>query len=135
MSIKVQGTVVIDDTQNFTANTITYTGAMYENINSPTISAGTLTLNLSQGNLFNVAYNGVVNTLTISNPSSTKVTVFSLVLNYNGTGYAFTWPASVRWPNGVAPTLTNTNGKRDIFTFVTFDNGTSYNATISGQNL
>jgi hypothetical protein len=135
MSIKVQGNVVIDDTSNFTANTITYTGSMYENFASPTISSGTLTLDLSQGNLFNVAYNAAVNTLTISNTTTNKASVFALILNYNGTGYSFTWPASVRWPSGVTPVLTNTNGKRDMFTFVTFDNGTSYNATISGQNF
>jgi hypothetical protein len=135
MSIKVQGNVVIDDTSNFTANTITYTGSMYENFASPTISGGTLTLDLSQGNLFNVAYNAAVTTLTISNTTANKASVFALILNYNGTAYTFTWPASIRWPSGVSPVLTNTNGKRDMFTFVTFDNGTSYNATISGQNF
>jgi len=58
-----------------------------------------------------------------------------VIFNYNGTGYSVTWPASVRWPNAVAPTLTNTNGKRDMFSFLTIDGGTTYNATIAAQNI
>ena len=135
MSIKIQGNIVIDDSQNLTVNTATFSGGVSENYSSPTISSGTLTLDLSQGNLFNVAYNAAVTTLTISNTTANKASVFALILNYNGTAYTFTWPASIRWPSGVSPVLTNTNGKRDMFTFVTFDNGTSYNATISGKNF
>jgi hypothetical protein len=135
MSIKIQGNVVIDDTSNFTANTITMSGGMYENFTSPTISGGTLTLDLSQGNLFNVAHNAAVNTLSIINPPTSKVGVFVLILNYNGTGYSFTWPASVRWPSGTSPITTTTNGKRDVFAFLTCDNGTSYNGIISGLNF
>jgi hypothetical protein len=35
----------------------------------------------------------------------------------------------------VAPTLTSTNGKVDIFTFVTWDAGTNWYAFTSGQNF
>ena len=136
MSIKIQGNVVIDDTRNFTSNTITMNGTLYENYTSPTITSGTLTLDLSQGNLFNVAHSGAVSTLNITNlPSSSKVMVFVLILNYDGNSYSFTWPASIRWPNATSPITTTTNGKRDVFAFLTCDGGTTYNGIISGQNF
>jgi hypothetical protein len=115
-----------------TGNLISYS----ETTVSPTISDGILTLDLSQGTTFNVAINAVVTTLNITNPASTGRTSSAMVaFNYNGVGYSVTWPASVRWPGGVAPALTNTNGKKDIFTFFTMDGGTSYVAIISAQNV
>jgi hypothetical protein len=41
----------------------------------------------------------------------------------------------VLWPGGTAPTLTSTYGKRDVFSFVTVDGGTTWMAVISGQNI
>jgi hypothetical protein len=40
------------------------------------------------------------------------------------------FPSNVKWPNGVAPTLTATNGQTDIVTF--YYNGTNY---IAAANL
>jgi hypothetical protein len=39
------------------------------------------------------------------------------------------------WPGGTAPTLTSTNGKEDIFSFVTIDGGTTWFAFNGGQNF
>jgi hypothetical protein len=46
-----------------------------------------------------------------------------------------TWGASVKWAGGTAPTLTSTNTKVDIFTFVTWDAGTTWYGFVSGQNF
>jgi hypothetical protein len=39
----------------------------------------------------------------------------------------------VKWPGGTAPTLTTTNGKYDIFSFI-YD-GTNWYGFIGGQNF
>lgn len=123
------------------ANTIDASGLIAmtsyrETANTPTISAGSLTLNLSLASVFTVALNGNVTSLTISNPASSgNVSSFTLVFTADGTARSVTWPASVKWPAGTAPTLTSTNGKKDVFTFFTTDGGTTYNAFVSGQNL
>ena len=129
------------NTNTFTANQ-TFTGLLnmktfVENASSPAISTNTLTLDLSNTSIFTVNLNSAITTMTISNAPATAglVSGFVVVFTYTGTTFSVVWPASVRWPNGTAPILTTTNNKRDVFTFFTTDNGTSYNAFISGQNI
>jgi hypothetical protein len=106
-----------------------------ETLNTPAIISNTITIDLSKASVFNVALTAA-SSVSILNPApSGRVTSFVLVLEYSGIAYSVTWPASVRWQNAVAPTLTGTNGKRDVFTFFTYDGGTSYNAAISSQNI
>jgi hypothetical protein len=52
----------------------------------------------------------------------------------DGTARAVTWPASVKWPGGTAPTLTSTLNKVDTFVLMTPDSGTTYFGFVSAQN-
>lgn len=70
-------------------------------------------------------------TLTFSNPLTGGW--YQLRVIQGGTGsYTLTYPATVKWPGGVAPTLTTTVGRTDIIAF--YYNGTNYNAMIVGSN-
>lgn len=103
---------------------------------TPSISSGTLTLNLENGNVFGVSLNASITTLTIQNPSASGTACsFTLALTADGTARTVTWGASVKWAGGTAPTLTSTNGKVDIFTFVTWDAGSNWYGFTSGQNF
>lgn len=103
---------------------------------TPSISAGTLTLNLENGNVFGVALNANITTLTIQNPSASGTACsFTLAFTADGTPRTVTWGASVKWAGGTAPTLTSTNTKVDIFTFVTWDAGATWYGFVSGQNF
>lgn len=103
---------------------------------TPSISAGTLTLNLENGNVFGVALNANITTLTIQNPPAAGTAgSFTLAFTADGTLRTVTWGAAVKWQGGVAPTLTSTNGKVDIFTFVTWDAGTNWYAFTAGKNF
>ena len=107
-----------------------------ETISSPTISAGTLTLNLETSNIFTVALNAAITTLTISNPpASGSGGSFTLILTADGTARAVTWPASIKWAGGTAPTITSTSGKVDSFAFFTSDGGTNWQGYVGGQNF
>lgn len=101
---------------------------------APAISSNILTINLSNGNIFNVASNANVNTLTVSNTQSGKANSFELYATGNGSAQTWTWPASFKWAGGIAPTLTSTNGKVDRFVFETNDGGTTWFGSIVGQN-
>jgi hypothetical protein len=49
------------------------------------------------------------------------------VIQDSGGSRTMTWPASVKWPGNVAPTLTTTGAARDIFTFTAATlSGTTY---------
>ena len=103
---------------------------------SPTISGGTLTLDLNIASVFEVSLNANITTLTINNAASAGlVSSFVLELIADGTARSVTWPASFRWPSGIAPNLTSTNNKMDVITAYTTDGGTTYIAFVTGQNI
>jgi hypothetical protein len=158
MSIKIQGDIVIDDTKNVTANTVSSNGvnllsfaqAAFAKANTatgtittytettvtPAITSNVLTIDLSLGTTFNVAFNSNINTINVTNPGGAGFTSAAIIVfNYNGTAYTINYPSSFRFPSGIAPSLTYTNGKRDILTIFTTDAGTSYNAVLSAQNV
>ena len=107
-----------------------------ETVSSPTISAGTLVLNLETSNIFTVSLNAAITTLTISNPpASGSGGSFTLIFTADGTARAVTWPAAIKWAGGTAPTITSTSGKVDSFAFFTSDGGTTWQGYVGGQNF
>jgi hypothetical protein len=109
---------------------------------SNTINAKTSTLAIdlsTQANVQSFTLNNNITSLTISNlpvgPSTLDVVSITLIVLYNGNTYSVTWPASFVWENNSPPTLTYTNGKYDIFNITTINGGTSWFATIVGQNF
>ena len=103
--------------------------------NAPSISTNTLTLDCSAGNVFAVALNANITTLSFTNVPTTG-TAYALTLSFtaDGTARTVTWGAAVKWPGGTAPTLTSTSGKVDTFILTTWDAGTTWYAFIGGQN-
>lgn len=68
-------------------------------------------------------------TFTITNvPSGTVSSGFVLELT-NGGAYTVTFPASVKWAGGAAPTLTASGV--DVLVFITDDNGTTWRGAVS----
>ena len=129
------------NTHTFSAN-VAMTGwldveSYVETDAAPTISAGSLTLDLATATVFDVSLNASVTSLMISNVPATasKVVSFTLILTADGTARTVAWPGAFKWPSGTAPTITSTLNKKDVFVFFSTDNGTSWNAFISGQNL
>lgn len=127
------GSLVFATSPALTTPTIT---GLIETKTAPTISAGALALNCALGNVFHVSLNASVTSLTFSNiPASGSAFGLTLILSMTGTAYTVTWPASVKWPSGTAPTLTSTNLKSDIIVLTTVDGGTTWFAFIGGQNF
>ena len=102
---------------------------------TPSIASNVLTLDLNAANFFAVSLNADVTTLTISNVPTGVVTSFTLELTADGTARSVTWPASFKFPSGTAPTLTSTNGKKDVLVAYTDDEGTTWDSFVAGQNL
>lgn len=107
-----------------------------ETVSSPTISAGTLVLNLETSNIFTVSLNAAITTLTISNPpASGSGGSFTLIFTADGTPRSVTWPASIKWAGGTAPMITSASGKVDSFAFFSSDGGTTWQGYVGGQNF
>ena len=94
-------------------------------VNSPSISSGTLTLDLSTGRFFNVSLTANVTTLTISNVPSSVMTSIRLVLTQDSTGgRSFLWPSSVK--SARTPITYRLAGFTSIFDLYTTDGGTTW---------
>ena len=95
-----------------------------------------LSLDLSQANVFEVSYNASVNTFSITNPPPTDYAgSFTLVTTGTGTPYPWNWGSAVTWSGGSAPSVTSTNGKKDIYGFITTNQGTNWYGFVGAQNL
>ena len=102
-----------------------------------TANSGTAyTIDLTSGNIYKLTLTGNC-TFTLSNPpASGKAGSLTLILVQDGTGSRnVTWPASVKWPNGNAPTLTTTASAVDIIQLVTVDGGTTWYGFLAGLAL
>jgi hypothetical protein len=70
---------------------------------------------------------------TVSNvPASGTVASFVLELT-NGAAFTVTWWSGVKWPNGVAPTLTTLGV--DVFRFYTTNGGSTWRGFVLGQAM
>jgi hypothetical protein len=86
-----------------------------------TVAMSDNAVDCSEGNYFTRTINGAAE-FTFTNVPSAKSYAFTLELTH--TSGAVTWPASVKWPDDTAPTLTT--GKTHIFVFVTVNGGTRW---------
>lgn len=126
MAIKISGTTIISDSRN-----LDYYGEEYYD-NGNTGSA--CTVNMQNGNFQRAVLNSNC-TFTFSNPTNGAHS-FTLVLYNDGTaGRSITWPTSVKWPNASTPIRTTTANKADVYTFFTYDGGTSWWGVLSLYNF
>lgn len=91
------------------------------------------TLDLGAFDVFDITLTGNL-TLAFTNlPQVGDVHAIVVRLKQDGTGSrTVTWPASVKWAGGAAPTITVTaTTGRDIVTLRTFDGGVTWNAIVS----
>lgn len=107
-----------------------------ETINVIASSTATTDINVSLGNVVDMTLDNSP-TLTFSGAAPTGTGgSFTLVLRQDASGSrTVTWPGSVRWSGGTAPTLTTTASKVDIITFVTMDEGTKWYGFVAAQDF
>lgn len=101
-----------------------------------TSSGTTHTVDLQDGNVHQVTLDGDC-TFTFSNPAvSGTASSFTLILIQDGSGgHTPTFPGTVKWAGGSAPTITATASAIDILTFLTTDGGTSWYGFAAGLDM
>jgi hypothetical protein len=91
-------------------------------------ATGAINLDCSKANNFDLTLTGNLTPSFTNVPADTGV-AFSITLKItqDATGSrTITWPAAVKWPSGVAPTLTTTAAKTDFIGLTTYNNGTTW---------
>lgn len=143
-----------DLTWNKTTNTLTIVGSgtlamqdatisrphfkdYSEERTTPSGAGPTLTLDLENGNTFEVTLTGNITTVTVTNPpASGRAGSFTLIVHQDATGgRTISWASLFKFAGGTDPTLTATANAIDILTFVTTDAGTSWYGFTAGLNM
>ena len=110
----------------------TLTGIAATNFNTQTVTANgaATTIDLSAGNM--ITFNQSANTtVSFANTSTAMSVTLIRVKDSNATARTITWPSSVKWNGGSAPTLitNNTTGDdKQQFHFLTRDSGLTWYA-------
>ena len=108
-------------------------GALIEDAVAITSSSNAATIDLSSATNFTHTLSENV-TYTFSNPASSgKASAFTLKVTQDSTERTITWPSSVDWAGGEAPSLSSGSGEVDYFVFITTDGGTTYYGFTAGQ--
>lgn len=126
MAFKISGSTIVDDSRGLKS----YSDTLYSLGNT----GATPDINLSNGNFVTATLNQNA-TFTFSNPPS-GACAFTLILSNDATpSRVITWPASVKWPNATTPVRTTDASKTDVYTFFTYDSGTTWWGNLSLYNF
>ena len=112
-----------------------------QNVITSTISSGSVTVDLSRGQYFDVTPTTNVSSFVISNvPSGASTFTLKIAGGYtidldnfvNSGGVSI----PVYWPGGgVLPIVTPNASRFDVYSFTTFDGGSTWLGTVIGQNF
>ena len=115
-----------------------------ENVQTLDISSGVVSIDLSLGQSFTLTIDEAVTNFKLLNPPSGS-TAFTLKILQDSTGYSVgigTFKNSldnditVNWAGGgVLPIVTTTAAATDIYSFMTFDSGSTLFGVVGGQNF
>jgi len=117
-------------------------GSVVEKIGTGSVSGTTVTVDLDTGNFFVLdleSATGDILTFTINNTNATANQLSSFVIKtiQGSTARQFNWInlTSFKWPAAIPPDLTLGNNKIDLFSFTTYDNGTTWYSATIGQDF
>jgi hypothetical protein len=119
---------------NLTGSAVVYVSATAADLREERVgSISGTTLDLSTGNVFSDAP-ATSPTYVFSNPPATGTAYgFTLKVTPSAT-VTVTWPASVDWAGGTAPTAP-ASGETDVYAFYTQDGGTTYYGFQAGDAM
>lgn len=104
--------------------------------NRNTVSAlstsGSVAVDFSLGDYFTLALAGNVTGFTFTNlPGSGKGATLMIRITQDSTPRTVAWPASFKWAGGSAGSVSTASGAVDVLAITTFDNGTTWDATLA----
>ncbi len=111
------------------------TGGGVETLNALGSGSGTRAINLASGNVVSATLTGAT-TFTFTGATASTACSFALYITQDSTGgRTVTWPASVKWADGTAPTLSTTANAISIVVFETINGGTTWFGSLVGTNF
>ena len=126
------GDVYLNDNTINRANLDSYSETVTNYFSTNLPAEGIVQINLENGNVATLTNGYTADKLSIVfiNPSTDNASSLTLILTDGGTAGGITWPSSVVWSGGNAPSPTASG--TDIFNFTTIDGGTAWYGYVGG---
>lgn len=128
---------VVDESSDYVYNGTAWTivvvsaGATLRNTVGVLTGSGTVTVDLTSTDYFTLTLSGNVTTLSfVGLPGAGKAASVMIKLTQGSASYTVSWPSSFKW-SGTVPVISTGAGIIDILGLTTFDNGTTWMATLS----
>lgn len=97
-----------------------------------TPASGVATIDLSLGDYYTLAPTANVTSIVFTNlPGSGKGATKMVRFTQDTTPRTVAWPASFKWAGGTAGAVSTVSGAIDVLAITTFDNGTTWDATLA----
>jgi len=113
---------------------VTAAGGGKETVAAQTASGANTTISLASGNVQQLTL-GANTTIALVGATSAVACSLSLYIIQDGAGSrTIIWPASVKWPGGIAPTLSTAGGKIDLIVLETLDGGATWFGALAGAD-
>lgn len=110
-------------------------GGGAETVNALGTKAIATSIDLATGNVFTVTLGASI-AVTFTGATAGKACAVSLYIKQDGTGSrVVTWPISVKWAGGSAPTLSTGANALDIVVVESLDGGTTWYGSLVGTNF
>lgn len=105
--------------------------AARNNVTALSSSGGAVNINIALGDYFTLTLTENITSLTFSNPPGVgKGATLMLKITQDSTPRTVAWPASFRWEGGTAGMVSTASGAVDLIAITTFDNGTTWDASL-----
>lgn len=96
------------------------------------IASGSVAVNVAAGDFFTLALSASVTGFTFNGlPGAGKGASIMVQITQGSTPRTVVWPSSFRWAGGAAGTVSAAASAVDLLALTTFDNGTTWQATLS----
>ena len=106
--------------------------AVVRNTVSTLATSGSVAVDFSLGDYFTLALAGNVSGFTFSNlPGAGKGGSLMIRIVQDSSARTVAWPASFKWAGGVVGAVSTASGAVDVLAITTFDNGTTWDATLA----
>ena len=114
VTASANGNVIIQGYLTTTAP-IRTSAAFLGDVDALTSSSNSITLSVTFANTFyHILTENTTLTITDEQSGYSNSVALYIVQDSSASNYTFTWPSTIRWPGGIAPTLTTTASATDL---------------------
>lgn len=117
------------------ASKLDNSGGGREKLHAAVSAGSSTTINLADGNVHAITLAASITTISLTGAAAGVACSISVYIKQDAVGGRVVhWPASIKWPGGIAPTLTSTATATDLIVLETIDGGATWFGALAGAD-